>query len=151
MKILYQMKAKKKQLNNLWESVGLFVASIVLTAILWPIWIIYTGRKIITRIFNPKPNRPMIKIIWYVSSLLKGFAKWIDQLGNSVCRDLFNDLLITRRGYRFGDVRETISSVLWKNERIWTLTKTGEWLVNLLDKIEKDHCKKSIIYIIKDL
>jgi len=75
----------------------------------------------------------------------------MDQLGNSVCRDLFNDILIQKWWHRFGDVRETISSVLWKNERIWTLTKTGEWLVKVLDKIEKDHCKKSIIYIIKDL
>lgn len=143
-------KQKKKQANNLRESIGLFVASIILTIILWPIWIIYTGRKIIIRIFNPKPNRPMVKIIWYVASLLRGFAKWIDQLGNSVCRDLFNDILIMKWWHRFGDVRETISSVLWKNERIWTLTKTGEWLVKVLDKIEKDHCKKSIIYIIKD-
>lgn len=143
------MKKKQNQRKKLLNSVGMFVASIVLTAVIWPIWIIYTIVWIIRRIFHPTPNRPIVKVIWYITSLFNGFAKWIDQLWNTLCRDLFNDLLITRRGYRFGDVRETISSVLWKNEEKWTLTELGWWLVELLDSIEKDHCKKSIIYIIK--
>lgn len=136
---------RKKLLN----SIGIFVMSIILTAVIWPIGIIYTLVNIIRRIFYPKPNRPMVKVIWYISSLLYGTAKGIDQLWNTVCRDLFNDLLIKKGGHRFGDVRETISSVLWKNEETKTLTGLWEWLVKLLDSIEKDHCKKSIIYIIK--
>ena len=143
------MEKKQNQRKKLLNSVGIFVASIILTVVIWPIWIIYTIVWIVYRIFHPTPNRPIVKVIWYITSLFNGFAKWIDQLWNTVCRDLFNDLLITRRGYRFGDVRETISSVLWKNEEKWTLTELGWWLVEFLNSIEKDHCKKSIIYIIK--
>ena len=54
---------------------------------------------------------------------------------------LFNKVLINEKGYRFGDIRETISSVLGKNQRDKTLTKTGKVLVWVLDK---NHCEKSI-------
>ncbi len=41
----------------------------------------------------------------------------IDQLGNVVLQDLFNDLLITTKSqHSFGDEDETISSVLGKNK-----------------------------------
>ena len=41
-------------------------------------------------------------------------------------------------------MEETISSALGKNQRDGTLTKIGRALVWILDKIEKEHCKKSI-------
>ncbi|SDE79750.1 hypothetical protein SAMN05421544_12811, partial [Riemerella columbipharyngis] len=52
--------------------------------------------------------------------------------------------LRTENGYPFGNEKETISSALGKNERMGTLTKTGRRLCWLLDKIDKDHCQKSI-------
>ena len=45
---------------------------------------------------------------------------------------------------RFGNFEETISSVLGKNQRDNTLSRTGRALVWILDLIEKEHCKKSI-------
>ena len=45
---------------------------------------------------------------------------------------------------RFGNFEETISSVLGKNQLKGTLTRTGKALVWVLDKIDKNHCKKSI-------
>ena len=143
-------KQKKKVIQKLMNSVVLFIASVILSVILWPIWIIYTLWLIIRRIFIPTPNNPIIKTIGYLANLIYGIAKWIDQLGNVVCRDLFNRLLITRKGYKFWNVWETISSVLGKNQKNKTLTELWEWLVEILDSIEKDHCKKSIIYIIKE-
>ena len=69
----------------------------------------------------------------------------IDKFGNSEFRTLFNLTLITKDGYRFGNSNETISSTLGKNERDNTLSQIGKTLVWLLDKIDKDHCKKAIV------
>ena len=82
----------------------------------------------------------------------------IDKFGNRNFRTLLNATLIKdsvfywssdRWGvidcYKFGNVNETISSVLGKNQRNKTLTCIGKLIVFILDKIDKNHCKKSII------
>lgn len=71
-------------------------------------------------------------------------AVTLDCLGNREFRTLFNITLIKDSGYRFGNFNETISSVLGKNQRDNTLTKTGKALVWILDTIDKEHCRKSI-------
>lgn len=72
-------------------------------------------------------------------------AQSIDQLGNVVCTNLFNDTLISKKSvYKFGDEDETISSVLGKNKNTNTLTFVGKWLAIFLNKIEKDHVEKAI-------
>lgn len=68
----------------------------------------------------------------------------IDKLANREFRTLWNKTLKKENGYKFGAENETISSALGKNQRDNTLTKTGIKLVWLLDKIEKNHCLKSI-------
>jgi hypothetical protein len=68
----------------------------------------------------------------------------IDRFGNRNFRTLLNDTLIKESPFRFGDPRETISSVLGKNKEIGTLTYTGYFIVNLLDWIDPNHCQKSI-------
>ena len=68
----------------------------------------------------------------------------IDQHANKVLEVLFNDILITKHGHRFGNMDETISSALGRNVQKGTLTKTGKLLNKLLDKIDKDHAIKSI-------
>jgi hypothetical protein len=55
---------------------------------------------------------------------------------------LFNKTLAT--GHRFGDIEETISSVLGKNQLTGTLTGLGKALVWILDKIDNNHAIKSI-------
>ena len=78
-----------------------------------------------------------------VSSLLFALAWAIDVLGNVLCADLFNVILIKHGGYRFGEVGETVSSVLGVNKMNGTLSKTGEKVAALLGKIDPDHCIKS--------
>jgi len=68
----------------------------------------------------------------------------LDKFGNREFRTLWNKVLITDKGYQFGNINETISSVLGKNQRDNTLTKAGKVLVWILDKIDKNHCYKSI-------
>lgn len=67
-----------------------------------------------------------------------------DQYGNAICRYLFNDLLIKKDGYKFGNVDETISSCIGKNKVKGTLTRTGKVLDFILDKFEPNHSILSI-------
>lgn len=69
----------------------------------------------------------------------------LDKFANREFRTLWNKFLRTEDGYGFGNIDETISSALGKNERDLTLTKTGKRLVYLLNKLDKNHCQKSII------
>jgi hypothetical protein len=71
-------------------------------------------------------------------------ATSIDTSGNVVCKDLFNVCLRKKNGYEFGKRKETISSVLGKNQRDKTLTFTGKCVAFILDKIDNNHCAKSI-------
>jgi len=68
----------------------------------------------------------------------------LDKFANREFRTLWNKFLRTEDGYHFGIIDETISSALGKNERHGTLTKTGRRLVWILNKIDKNHCQKSI-------
>lgn len=73
----------------------------------------------------------------------------IDRFGNSQYRSLFNALFVADGGYQHGNINETISSVLGKNEYFCTLTKKGKILVKVLNFIDKDHCAKSIDWDVK--
>ena len=68
----------------------------------------------------------------------------IDRFGNSQYRSLFNAWFVADGGYKHGNINETISSVLGKNEHFGKLTKAGKVLVKVLNFIDKDHCFKSI-------
>jgi hypothetical protein len=70
----------------------------------------------------------------------------IDRFGNRNFRTLLNDTLIKESLYRFGDSRETISSVLGKNQQTDTLTKTGKAIARFLDWVDPNHCQKSIAW-----
>lgn len=90
-------------------------------------------------------------VVTFCKTFLKRFATYlfviaiaIDQLGNVVMQDLFNDIIIKRPGHKFGNEDETISSVLGKNRLSNTLTKTGKILDGILNLLEKNHSVKSI-------
>lgn len=66
----------------------------------------------------------------------------IDRFGNRNFRTLFN-FSLQKNGYKFGNVNETISSALGKNEKAGTLTKTGRIVCTILNFLDKNHCEKS--------
>ena len=68
----------------------------------------------------------------------------IDQLGNTVMQGLFNDILVKKDRFRFGNPDETISSVLGKNKAIDNLTLLGKAIAWLLNKIQYHHVEKAI-------
>ena len=89
---------------------------------------------------------PLTVINWLFvkekSGYFKSSAVNLDKFGNREFRTLFNKTLAT--GHRFGDINETISSVLGKNKLTGTLTGLGKALVWILDKIDDNHVIKSI-------
>lgn len=91
---------------------------------------------------------PLSIVNFLVVKNKKGYFKSsainLDKFGNREFRTLLNKTLIIESGYQFGNINETISGVLGKNELTKTLSKTGENLVWFLDKIDKNHCYKSI-------
>lgn len=74
----------------------------------------------------------------------RDIALSIDQMGNVVCAPLFNLIMIKKGGYRFGNIDETISSVLGKNKKLGTLWGAGRWLDKILNKLDKNHSINSI-------
>lgn len=136
---------KRKRMKSLIKSLVLFLVAGALSVVLLPLGIIWTVGEIIVRIFSSSQKKSAFaKSLWFLTATLHSLALWLDQIGNAVCRDMFNRLLIEQDGYKFGKVQETISSVLGKNERDWTLSLGGLLLVIVLDSIDKDHCKNSI-------
>jgi len=79
------------------------------------------------------------------NSYFKETAIDIDKFGNRNFRTFLNASMRTRNGYAFGNVNETISSALGKNQRDLTLSWFGKLFCYILDSIDKNHCKKSIL------
>lgn len=131
-------------MRNLLHSLILLLVALALAVVLLPLGLLRTLGEIWFRFFFPSWNSASKKGLWYLWGIFRSVAIWIDQIGNSVCRDLFNRCLITTGGYKFGKVQETISSVLGKNQETWTLTCLWVIIVKLLDTLDKNHCKDSI-------
>lgn len=137
---------RKRRMRSLLHSLILLLVALALAVVLLPLGLLWTLGEIWFRFFTPSgKNSPSKKGLWYLWGIFRSVAIWIDQIGNSVCRDLFNRCLITSSWYKFGKVQETISSVLGKNQEIWTLTCLGRAVVWILDWIDRDHCRESII------
>jgi hypothetical protein len=85
----------------------------------------------------------LIKREWNIWNGDLAIAK--DQYGNGICKYILNDLLIEKDSkYKFGNIDETVSSVIGKNKIADSLTHLGSFIDKILNKIEKDHSIKSI-------
>ena len=75
----------------------------------------------------------------------------LDEAGNVVMQHLLNDTLLIKNTntYYFGNMKETISSVIGKNSLTNTLSFLGKLLNNFLNFIDKGHSLNSIIYDVK--
>ncbi len=78
------------------------------------------------------------------SKYFRDIALSIDQMGNVVCAPLFNVIMIKKSGYKFGNIDETISSVLGKNKQLGTLWGIGRTLDKLLNWLDDNHSIDSI-------
>ena len=138
-------------MKKLIKSLVLFLIAGALSVVLLPLGIIWTVGEILVRIFSSTQKKSACtKSLWFLTATLHSLALGLDQIGNAVCRDMFNRLLIEEDWYKFGKIQETISSVLGKNQMLDTLSLWGWILVSILELFEEDHCIKSIIYFTKD-
>jgi hypothetical protein len=98
---------------------------------------------------------PVVAVFMIIKYLLTGnkrmlsvwfwrTARAIDIFSNVNGADFFSAIFIIDGGYKFGNPKETISSVLGKNQRDKTLSIAGNILRWALDRIDKDHCLNSI-------
>lgn len=81
------------------------------------------------------------------TSLSKYFwqvALAIDELGNTVCQDLFNNTMRAEGGYRFGNSNETVSHVLGRLKAEDKLLPLGKALAAILNWIDKNHVEKAV-------
>jgi len=111
----------------------LFIISLVLCAIVYPIGFIYS--VVLTFFKNGYTELDKYLFQCAISQ---------DQHANTWLAKLFNDVLIKDGGAKFGNTDETISSVLGRNQLLDKLTKLGKLINYILHKIEKDHSIKSI-------
>lgn len=75
----------------------------------------------------------------------------LDQSGNVIMQHALNALLLKdqQAGYRFGNKKETISSVIGKNQLLNNLNGLGRAVNYFLDKLDPHHAMDSIQYDVK--
>ncbi len=127
----------------------LLITSVVLSLIIAPIGFTYAVVKIIVvsivMLFKEKSLRKSFSFFCKeTGSYFHNISYSTDQEGNVVMQYLFNDIMIEKDGYKFGNPDETLSSVYGKNHLLIKLKKVGRFINRMLNKMEKDHSIKSI-------
>ncbi len=115
----------------------LFLVAVLLSIVFLPLGGVYS----LVRLWIRANFKTWIKRVGQYFLII---AISIDQMGNVIMQELFNDVLIRKSGIRFGNKDETISSLLGKNQQAGTLTFIGKGLNGLLHLLEKDHSIKAI-------
>lgn len=111
----------------------LFVVAVLISVIIMPISFIYA-------MFKTNFNKYLFNV-----------ALSIDQLGNAVCAPLFNKVLINEHHYKFGNPDDTVSYVLGVNKQFNNLSKTGQKLDNVLNRIDPGHTDMAVQKAIKKM
>lgn len=116
------------------------VAAIIIGSILLPIGFLYSVFK------------KLLEGIVFIDAYLYSVAYNINRFSTFICADLYNDTLIKRRidpikesKYLFGKRTVSISYHIGKNYEFNSLSKAGKILNKILNFIEKDHTKKTVI------
>lgn len=77
----------------------------------------------------------------YKKGYFKSSALSLDKFANREFRTLWNRILITDKGYQFGNELQSISEVLGRNIQLGTLSVQGKILVKILTE---KHCIDAI-------
>lgn len=121
----------KRLINNLF----IFIVAILLLSLIGTFGLIYT-------IFWSLFNINKISFLKYWADLIYTLNVGIDKIGNVLLGEFLNKFAIKNKTYRFGNINDTISKALAKN--LGNLTKLGQFIVNVLEKIDKGHMEKSL-------
>jgi hypothetical protein len=119
------------------KSLLLFCIAFVLLVCTAPIGFVYTVIRQLV----------LFKIKW-LTIYFTEVAIALDAAGNVMMQHLLNDTLLIKKEptYYFGNKKETISSVLGKNELTNTLSILGKALNAFLNLIDNGHALNSIQY-----
>jgi 8-oxo-dGTP diphosphatase len=98
--------------------------------------ILYLVSYILNFIFTPFVIIYTLCRKWNTDYYFTQIAIATDKKGNIICQYLFNDILIKKDGYKFGQDGETISFVLDKNFQEKSLTLLGSGLSYILRKLK---------------
>lgn len=121
----------------------LFLVAVLLAVVFMPVGFIYTTIRLWI-----KAN---FKTWWKrMGEYYLIIALSIDQMGNVIMKEFFNDVLIYKNGHKFGNEDETISSVLGKNQKTGTLRRLGRWLNWVLNKLDPNHSINAIEHNISE-
>jgi hypothetical protein len=122
------------------KSLLLFGIAFVLLVTTAPVGFVYT---LVRQIFS-------LKFRWLTIYFIE-VAIALDAAGNVLMQHLLNDMLLVKKEstYYFGNKKETISSVLGKNELTNTLSVLGKVLNSFLNAIDNGHALNSIQYDVK--
>ena len=125
---------------RLWKSCLLFLIALFLLVTTAPIGFVYT---LIRQLIFDKVKTLNLFFI--------ELALVLDEAGNVVMQHLLNDTLLLKKKdtYYFGNKKETISSVIGKNELTGTLSALGKVLNAFLNFVDQGHSLNSIIYDVK--
>jgi len=115
--------------NKSGKGVFYFTLAFILSVILTPIGLIYGLIKSFYKF-------QFISALKSIDTKLYNISCIIDLLGNIICFELFNDILITKQSkHLFGKRNEQMSVIQKRNQEDKTLTAIGEWLTQQLQKI----------------
>ena len=116
----------------------IFFVAIILLLTIGIYGLMYT---LIESLFKYK-NRSYIN---YWADLFYSINVGIDKIGNVLLAAFLNKYAIKDLKFPFGNVNYTISYVLAINYlNLNNLKPFGKWLVNVLEKIDKNHMQKSL-------
>ncbi len=131
---------KKDPSPPLWKSSLLFLIALILLVLTAPFGFVYA---LLRQLLFEKAKS--------LSLFFIELALVLDEAGNVVMQHLLNDTLLikNKHTYFFGNKKETISSVIGKNELTGTLTSLGKALNAFLNLVDQGHSLNSIIYDVK--
>jgi hypothetical protein len=132
----------KKILPKMLLNLFLALLSIVLIIVLGILGTIYTHLKAVIWVYRFGFVKTFQK--------LNGYYKWygisIDQTGNVICQDWFNDwMLKDSKVYKYGSPDQTVSHVTGVNWKRDNLRLIGRLIGRFLDFVDKDHLENSSI------
>jgi hypothetical protein len=131
---------KKDPSPHLWKSCLLFLIALILLVVTAPFGFVYALLR-----------QLIFEKVKSLSLFFIELALVLDEAGNVVMQHLLNDTLLLKQKdtYYFGNKKETISSVIGKNELTGTLTGLGKALNAFLNFVDQGHSLNSIIYDVK--
>ena len=121
-----------ERIKTLLSWIGLFLFGLIILTIFVPLTFL---AGIISKFWRRKIGEGFDEL----TRNLKAATYTIDLMGNVTVFDWVWFLFKTKEGYRFGQVGETISFVLWKNKKENTLVKLGPGLFSLIDFFDPGH------------